>query len=309
MNNVVTFDSSKLPAFARKAELSPLAKALAGGTAATGKRISIKGGVFRLIVDGKEVTAIDERHLDVVIVAAAPKIGRTFYLKPYDSETPTGPDCWSADGEKPDATSSDKQSTNCASCPQNAKGSGQGETKACRYSQRLAVVLANDVEGDVLQLQLPAQSLFGKEEGDNRPLQAYARFLAAQSCSPEMVVTRMRFDTKAESPKLFFKAQRWLTDEEYAVALQQGTTVDAKNAVTMTVAAMDKVASPPPISLVGKAPKKAEVPDAEEAAPKAAKPKDEEEDEPVPAVRKGKESAAPAAKATLAALAAQWDDE
>jgi hypothetical protein len=41
----------------------------------------------------------------------------------------------------------------------------------------LLLFLANDMEGDVLQLTLPAKSIFGKEEGDNRPLQAYARFL------------------------------------------------------------------------------------------------------------------------------------
>jgi hypothetical protein len=90
-------------------------------------------------------------------------------------------------------------------CPQNIKGSGQGESRACRFNQRLAVVLANDLNGDVLQLQLPATSIFGKAEGDNHPLQSYARLLAAQSISPEMVVTRMKFDTQKESPKLFFK--------------------------------------------------------------------------------------------------------
>jgi len=66
----------------------------------------------------------------------------------------------------------------------NVKGSGQGESKACRFSQRLAVVFANDIGGDVMQLQLAATSIFGKEEGDKRPLQAYARYLAAQNVQP-----------------------------------------------------------------------------------------------------------------------------
>jgi len=50
------------------------------------------------------------------------------------------------------------------------------------------------MEGDVLQLTLPAKSIFGKEEGDNRPLQAYARFLLAQTpnpVDPSEVVTRL----------------------------------------------------------------------------------------------------------------------
>ena len=273
MSNVALFSGSAVPAFAKKGELSALAKSLAGGAGGGGggKRISIKGGVFRLMVEGKEVAAIDERFLDVVIVNAAPKIGRTFYMKAYDGDAPSGPDCWSADGEKPDASAANPQATNCASCPQNVKGSGQGESRACRYSQRLAVVLANDVEGDVMQLQLPATSIFGKEEGENRPLQAYARYLAAQGVSPETLVTRMKFDTKSEAPKLHFKPMRWLSEDEYASAVEQGQTEDAKRAVTMTVAQTDKVE---PMKLEGTKPV------AKAAAPAPAPAPVEEEEPP-----------------------------
>lgn len=304
MSNVALFSGSNVPAFAKKGELSDLAKSLAGGAGGGGgKRISIKGGVFRLLVAGKEVAAIDERYLDVVIVNAAPKIGRTFYLKAYDGETPSGPDCWSADGEKPDAAAEKPQSDRCATCPQNVKGSGMGESRACRFSQRLAVVLASDVEGDVMQLQLPATSIFGKEEGDKRPLQAYARYLAAQNVSPEMLVTRMQFDTKAEAPKLFFKPSRWVTEEEYEAVVRQSQTEDAKRAVTMTVAKMDKVEAPAPMVLEGSKPKAT-------AKPKAEEPVAEEEENAPPTKRKSKsEEPATAGKPNLAKLAAQWDDE
>ena len=322
MSNMTLFSGSNVPAFAKKAELSALAKSLTGGGAGGGKRISIKGGVFRLMVDGKEVAAIEERFLDVVIVNAATKIGRTFYMKSYDSDAPSAPDCWSADGEKPDPSAANPQSTRCADCPQNQKGSGQGESRACRFSQRLAVVLANDVEGDVMQLQLPATSIFGKDEGGNMPLQAYARFLAAQSVSPETVVTRMKFDTKSEAPKLFFKAMRWLTEEEYTTVVEQGQSEDAKRAITMTVAQVDKVE---PMKLEGTPPKAAAKP-----APAPAPAAEEEEEAPPPAPKRGrppkvkaepveeeqaeptvvKQAApAPAAKPSLAKLAAQWDDE
>lgn len=301
MSNVALFSGSNVPAFAKKGELSNLAKSLAGGAGGGGKRISIKGGVFRLLVGGKEVAAIDERYLDVVIVNAAPKIGRTFYLKAYDGEAPAAPDCWSADGEKPDPTAENPQSDRCATCPQNVKGSGMGESRACRFSQRLAVVLADNVEGDVMQLQLPATSIFGQEEGDKRPLQAYARYLAAQNVSPEMLVTRMQFDTKATAPKLFFKPARWVTEEEYEAVVRQGQTEDAKRAVTMTVAKMDKVAAP--LALEGAKPKAA-------AKPKAEEPVVEEEENAPPTKRKSKsEEPAAAGKPNLAKLAAQWDDE
>lgn len=301
MSNVALFSGSNVPAFAKKGELSNLAKSLAGGAGGGGKRVSIKGGVFRLLVGGKEVAAIDERYLDVVIVNAAPKIGRTFYAKAYDGETLSGPDCWSADGETPSPESANKQSDRCATCPQNVKGSGMGESRACRFSQRLAVVLANDVDGDVMQLQLPATSIFGKEEGDKRPLQAYARYLAAQGVSPETLVTRMQFDTKAEAPKLFFKPMRWLTEEEYESSVRQGQTEDAKRAITMTVAKTDKVEAP--LALEGSKPKA-------KAAPKAEEPAAEEEENAPPTKRKSKsEEPATAGKPNLAKLAAQWDDE
>lgn len=322
MSNIALFSGSAVPAFAKKGELSALAKSLAGG-AGGGKRVSIKGGVFRLLVDGKEVAAIDERFLDVVVVNAAPKIGRTFYMKAYDGDAPSAPDCWSADGEKPDATAANPQATNCASCPQNVKGSGQGESRACRYSQRLAVVLANDIEGDVMQLQLPATSIFGKEEGENRPLQAYARFLAAQGVSPETLVTRMKFDTKSEAPKLYFKPMRWLTEDEYATAVEHGQSAEAKRAITMTVTQTDKVE---PMKLEGTkptakaaAPAPAPAPEEEDEAPapppkrgrpakaKVEEPAEEETAEPV--VRKEEKPAAAPGKPSLAKLAADWDDE
>lgn len=335
MSNIALFSGGNVPAFVKR-ELSDVAKALVGGGAASGKRISIKGGVFRLLVDGQQVAAVDERFLDVVIVAAAPKIGRTFYMSKYDPENPAGPDCWSADGDKPDSTAANPQHSNCAQCPQNIKGSGQGESRACRFSQRLAVVLANDVEGDVMQLQLPATSIFGKAEGENHPLQSYARFLAAQGVSPDTVVTRMKFDTKAESPKLFFKPMRWLTEDEYADAQDQGRSEDAKRAITMSVAQTDKVqpmtlegtrptaAAPKPAPAPAPAPAAEEEEEAPPPAPrrgrppkavvearKAAQAQAEAEAEPEPVVRKAEPPApAPApVKSRLAELASEWDDE
>ena len=257
MTNIALFNPSNVPSFARNNELSDTAKALTGGGVGTStKRISIKGGVFRLLAGGKEIASIDERFLDVIIVKAAPKVSRIFYAKSYDGDNITGPDCWSNDGERPDASAENKQATACMSCPQNIAGSGQGNSRACRYQQRLAVVLENNIEGDILQLTLPATSVFGKEDGDKRPLQAFARNLAMQNppISPEMIVTRMKFDTKAEAPKLHFAPSRWLTDEEYAIVKTQGDSDEAKRAVVMTVAAADGVKTAPKLAIEGKRP-------------------------------------------------------
>jgi len=169
-----------------------MARALAGGAVGNRtKSISIKGGVFRLNEGGKEIAAIEERYLDVVIVNAAPDVSRVFYAKAYDGEV-SAPDCWSQDGKTPSPEASNPQHNKCDGCEQNIAGSGQNNSRACRYQQHIAVVLANDMEGAVLKLTVPAKSVFGKEEGDNRALQAYARHLGAQNIDPSEVITRMK---------------------------------------------------------------------------------------------------------------------
>lgn len=290
--------SGNLPAFAKNREPSELAKSLMGGTGNFGKRISIKGGVFRLIAEGKEVSSIEDRHLDIVIVNAAPKIARTYYKDAFDENAPAAPDCWSPDGEAPDKASRNLQSTSCATCPQNVKGSGNGDSRACRYSQRLAVVLANDMDGDVLQLNLAATSIFGKEETGKYPLQAYARWLAAQDgIDPSMLVTRMSFDLKATAPKLFFKGMRWLSEEEYTACQKQSKSDDARAAITMTVSQVDRLPNKP-----------VEKP---EAKPQAEEPQAEaEEAQPEPQVKKNAAAKPTTVKTqSLAATVAQWDDE
>jgi len=303
MSEVAVFNPAAVPAFVKaRGELSAVAKALAGGSGGGGKRISIKGGVFRLVAGGKEVAAIEERFLDVVIVNSAPKVSRVFYMAKYEADKVVAPECWSNDGEKPSSDVETPQATTCAECPQNIAGSGNGNSRACRYQQRLAVVLKNDMAGDVLQLTLPATSIFGKEEGDKRPLQAYARWLVAQNIDPTEVVTQMRFDTKSESPKLFFKTLRYLTDDEYPVCTEKGASVEAKQAITMTVAKVDKVAAvAEPIQ--GTKPKAA----AKKAAAPA--PVAEEADEPVVRKEEKKPSAVPTQKANLADMVDDWDAE
>jgi hypothetical protein len=324
MSNVVAFNASQVPAFARNNELSDTARALTGGGGASaGKRISIKGGVFRLMSDGKEVTSIEDRHLDVIIIKAAAKVGRQFYAAAYDKDAAgAAPDCWSNDGEKPDASAKAKQASTCMACPQNQAGSGTGNSRACRYQQRLAVVLENDPSGSVMQMVLPATSVFGKEEGDKRPLQAFARYLAAQNppINPEQIVTRMKFDTKSESPKLHFAPTRWLTDDEYEIVKEQAQSADAMKAVVMTASATDG-AKAAPLKLEGKRPAVVEEEDEAPApVPKTkakAKPapvveEDEAEDTaPEPEVRKAapKATAVPAGKSSLANIVSDWDDE
>lgn len=226
-----------LPAHLQNLELDATTKALMGG-GNNGKRISIKGGVFRMVVGGKEVAQNDDRAMNVVIVRSAEKISRGYYAGQYVEGQNASPDCQSSDGVAPDASSKNKQSTNCQNCPQNIKGSGQGDSRACRFNQRIAVALENNLEGDVYQLSLPGQSIFGTDNA-KMPLQQYAKFLGGHGIPVTAVVTEMRFDTASATPKLTFKAVRPLSVEELAIAKTQGESADALNAVSMTVNQID----------------------------------------------------------------------
>jgi hypothetical protein len=317
MSNITLFNSAKAPAFVANAELSETTLALAGGPSnGPGvKRVSIKGGVFRLVAGGKEIANIEDRHLDVIVAKAAPKVSRIFYAGKYDKDAAAvAPDCWSNDGETPDKSIKAPQASTCVKCPQNIAGSGNGNSRACRYQQRLAVVLANNPNGDVLQVTLPATSIFGKGEGDKLPLQAYARWAATQTppVNLDMVVTRMKFDTTAESPKLVFAPQRWLTEDEYEAVQEKAQSDEAKRAVMMTPAAADGVSRPAPMLLEGKRPDVAAEAEEEEAPKpkkKAAAPAVAEDEEPEVRKPAPKTTAVPASKSKLADIVADWDDE
>jgi len=291
----MTIFSQNLPSHLRTLELDETTKALMG-SGSSGKRISIKGGVFRMIVGGEEVARNEDRAMNIVIVAAASKVSRTYYEGTYEEGVKITPLCWSADGERPDATAKKPQASACANCPQNVKGSGQGDSRACRYSQRLAVVLENDIEGSVYQLTLPAASVFGKGENGKWPLQTYAQMVATKGVPITSVVTEMRFDTGAATPRLTFKPVRFLETDEFMSAVEQGKSPDAVRAITMTVSQADggeretlKVEKPKAV-----------------AAPKVEEP--EEADEPKKVSTK-KAQEEPAPKAKINSILSEWDDE
>lgn len=298
MSNELSMLDKGLPAHLKVAELDDTTKALMGDTGGGSKRISIEGGVWRMLINGKEVALREERSLNVVIVAASSKVSRTYYAGVYKKGEKTPPDCWSANGDFPDNSVAEPQSKSCATCPQNIKGSGQGDSRACRYSQRIAAVLDNDIGGEVYQLTLPATSIFGEGEAGKWPLQMYAKMIGAKGVPITAVVTEMRFDTASSTPKITFKPVRFLESNEIAVAIEQGKSESAMRAITMVVPKKQDSNAP---KLEAPAPTPAPAPKAE------AKPVEVEEvEEPVKRTAKKEE---PAPKKDLSKVLAEWDDE
>lgn len=241
---------NSLPAHLKNLELDATTKALMGGGGTGGKRISIRGNVFRMMVDGKEIAQNEDRAMNIIIAAANANVSRTFYAGTYQEGQAMAPTCWSNDGVTPDIKSEQPQASKCATCAQNIKGSGQGDSRACRFSQRLAVLLENDIRGDIYQLTLPAQSIFGAAENGKMPLQAYAKFLGSHGLPVTAVVTEMRFDTASATPRLTFKAVRPLSEEELAQTQEKGQSAEAKAAIAATAAQLDgatKASTPAPV--------------------------------------------------------------
>jgi hypothetical protein len=231
MSNIDIFKSG-VPAYLRSPVVDDITKNLLGG-GGSGKRISIKGNTFRLIANGQEIAVKQERYIDVVIVAAQSKVSRTFYAGKFvDGEIGKRPDCTSFDGVVPDSNVKSPQHSSCQGCPQDVKGSGQGDTKACRFSKSLAVVLADELDGDVYQVTLPAMSIFGRGTKDTMPLQHYGEQLAGHGVPVTAVVTRIQFDLGSSTPKLFFTAIRPLDEQEYELAKFASDSKEAKDAVS-----------------------------------------------------------------------------
>ena len=291
-----------------------LTNTLAGGGGGN-KRISIEGGAFREFVGGKEVRVSEERAMKIVLINAAP-VSRMFFMGTYVKGAKTKPTCWSSDTQTPDKAvpEGQRQAKFCKDCKQHIKGSGQGETRACRFQQRIAVALDGELHKEaVYQITLPSTSVFGDAEGGGKkmPLQAYGRHLKAYNTFAISIVTEMRFDIDSATPKLVFSPVRSLEEDELAIAVKLQNHPDTIKAITMNVSQMDGVIPEPKGTLpMGELTKQEDAPTYEKivakTAPKPAKVEDEEVPEPIKVTKKTAPVAEP--KSELSDIVGDWDD-
>ena len=212
-----------------------------GGGGGGSKRISIKGGVFRKYVGGKEVAAIEDRHMNVIFVKMASDPSRTYYTGAYKEGEKISPACWSSNSKTPDPEVRNPQSASCDTCQWSVKGSAQGGSgAACRMSWRTAVVLPNDPKGDVMQLVLPATSAFAKEDSGKWGFRPYCQYLANNNISAKHVITKMQFDTKSPVPKVMFSPVAAVDDYMLPDLEIQSRSQAAENAVKLNVYQADE---------------------------------------------------------------------
>lgn len=298
-NQVQTFKGS-LPAHLQHVQLDDFTKAFSASGGSV-KRISLRGRVFRLVDGGKEIAKNTDPHLDVIVVNGSTTVQKTYHSGPYSPEDTSIPDCWSNNGETPDAEVENPQAANCKDCPKAIKGSAGGTKTACRFSQRIAVVLANNPAGDVYQLVIPALSLFGAGDMSHMPFLQYARYVGNSGFNLNMLITRLTFDTDSDVPKLFFSNVEFLDTDTHSIVIGQGQTTAAINAGRMSFKKKGETAAttemPKLVAPAGSAAAKIK---AEEAA---AKPAPKAKPAPAPApVAATKDSG-------LSTLVDEWGDD
>jgi len=295
MSEVQVFKGN-LPSHLQNVKLDSFTKAFtsSGGSV---KRISLRGRVFRLVDGGKEIAKNTDPHLDVIVVNGSTTVQKTFYKSDYNAEETSTPDCWSSDGERPDAEVENPQASNCKDCPRAIKGSGGGSKAQCRFSMRVAVVLMNNPGGDIYQLVLPSKSIFGSGDMDHMPFLQYARYVGNSGYNLNMLATRMSFDLDSDVPKLFFSNLEFLDTDTYDVAINQGESPIAINAGKLNFKKKDTAATAPAMPKL--------VAPANSAAAKVVKAEPQEaQEEPAP-----KAKAAPKKASGLSTLVDEWGDD
>lgn len=210
--------------------------AVAGSGANQTKRLSIKGGVFRKMVGGKEVGAIEDRHMNIIFVKMAHSASRQCYEGTYEEGKTVSPVCWSNDSIKPDSDVEHPCAPTCDVCPNSAKGSNDsGVGTKCKLSWRTAVVLPQDPAGDVLEFVIPAASAFGKEENGRWPFKSYVGMLASNNIAAGRVITKVQFDTKVQYPKVLFSPIGAVDTNDYQTIADQGKSQAAEAAIKLSV--------------------------------------------------------------------------
>jgi hypothetical protein len=261
---------------------SALAQKLATTSTGSNRRIQANiNGTFKKIVNGEQVGNAIRGEFNAIVVGMLTNVSRIYYKEKFDpNKEATLPNCWSNNGDKPEAGASDPQHGNCADCPRNIKGSGENGGKACRYQRRVSLLLEGDESGTVYQFNIPAKSLFGKGTGNIHPFESYVKFLVNNNMSPDLVVTNISFDSNAETMELVFSPVREVSDAEYELVLAAQERPETEMYTKLTAAQTDGVSKTPKLDKPAPVVTRSEEPEEEEVTEPVKRTKKKEEETP-----------------------------
>ncbi len=198
----------------------------------------------RVSLRDKQFTTGNEQYKQItcVIVNAAP-VQRIYYAQDYNPEAVQKPVCWSSDTKTPDTQVQNKQALRCMDCKHDIRGSASNGGRACRYSQKLAVALEDNLNV-IHQLHVPANSIFGRGMGNHMPLQEYARFLNKNNTPSVSVFTKIYFDKESLVPKIYFTPVRPLQESQLDVVKELIEHPDTIKAITLDFSDVPETSCP-----------------------------------------------------------------
>lgn len=218
-NNVIDMNTQLPAELASLFDASSLEDDLTAGVESGFAVVSYRGSKWRIKYKGEEelIKNADNEpapSIEVVLLKANKNISKIYYEKQYTEGDDASPDCFSADGIKPDASVQDPPAKSCAACEYNQWGSRiteQGKkAKACSDNRRVAVILASDIKnklyGGPMLLRIPATSL--------PELATYGKKVASKGVGYNALVTKISFDTDVSYPKMKFLPSRMIDKEE-----------------------------------------------------------------------------------------------
>ena len=228
-NALVPFDAGQVPASVA-AFLDKNAGNIAERTSVPS--LSYEGKNWTVVLDGNK-TLLTKKDADgedvpvtvmrVTLLNYAKRRGRAYYEGAYNPNAVAQPDCWSNDGITPDPSVDQPKSSKCDTCPMAAKGSRvtdrNKEGVACSQHRMLAVVPGTNIDFSPLRLKIAITSDYDKNAKDQNDkgwfaFSGYMDFLRSRGVTHTgAVVTKIKFDTSTEYPKLFFSAAAWITDK------------------------------------------------------------------------------------------------
>ena len=236
-----------IPEYVKRAEKDEATKNIVSDNINALRRISIRGGVFRLMQGDTELMSTESKKQYWVIINGS-GIHRWYFKEDYQEGKFYAPTCWSSNNKTPDEAVVEPMSTSCMHCSYNVKGSGYGNSRACRFHRKLAIVLYDDVAvkdgeavaGDVYQVVLPSTSIFGSGENYKWPLNKYVNFLDSHKVPVSTVVTEVKFDSSSAVPKLVFSPLKPLSEQEYEVVTERMKEDKVREAVKFSVTSSSK---------------------------------------------------------------------
>jgi hypothetical protein len=247
-NTLMIPDAASVPAHIKNPELAKQANEDAAAGISTGipARVKLSGKQFALVDGNGEETPYPpaslipgpdgNTYMPMIVLRAKKALTKTWYAAAYNPDgDAVAPDCFSNDGEKPDASVAAPQADTCATCAYNAFGSGKDQNgnptkgKACTDSKILAVFVP---QYGIHSFKIPPASL--KNFG------LYVKHLSAAGIPVGAVKTLVGFDLTATFPVVVFQFGGYVDEKamgKLAELAESSEVAEIISGITVTQAA------------------------------------------------------------------------